>query len=111
MSNNTFHLVQAVSRCAQAAWHGDKSGNGYAYTKAGVLLDDLLRPEDAPQMLFDYSRPRDARLMTALDAVNDRFGKSKLVLGSEGFHRPFDAKADMRSPRYTTRLSDLPVIR
>lgn len=111
MSNNTFDLVQAVSRCAQAAWKGEKTDNGHGYTKAGVLLDDLLKPEDAPQLLFDHGPTRDSRLMIALDAVNDRYGKSKLILGSQGFHRSSEAKADMRSPRYTTRLSDLPIIR
>lgn len=61
--------------------------------------------------LFEFQRPRDARLMSALDAVNDRFGKKKLVVGSEGVRRPFEAKAEMRSPRYTTRLSDVPVVK
>ncbi|MET0259389.1 MAG: DUF4113 domain-containing protein [Methylobacterium sp.] len=48
--------------------------------------------------------------MKALDAVNDRFGKKTLVLGTEGFKRPWALKADHRSPRYTTRISDLPVV-
>lgn len=111
MTNDTFDLVHAVGLCVAKAWKGHPSGNGYAYSKAGVMLDDLIRAEDAPQMLFEFERPRDARLMAALDAVNDRFGKKKMVIGSEGFQRPFEAKAEMRSPRYTTRLSDLPVVR
>jgi len=61
-------------------------------------------------MLFKIEWPRDARLMTALDAVNDRWGKKTLLLGSEGFKRDFEAKATMRSPRYTTRLNELPVL-
>ncbi|WP_210199583.1 DUF4113 domain-containing protein [Brucella pseudogrignonensis] len=32
------------------------------------------------------------------------------MLGSEGFKRDFEAKATMRSPRYTTRLSELPIV-
>ena len=110
MSSNTFDLVQAASLCIQKAWKGDRRGNGHAYAKAGIILDDLLREEDAPKLLFDIDRPRDARLMQALDAVNDRFGKKALVVGSEGFRGSFEVKAEMRSPRYTTRLSDLPVV-
>lgn len=110
MTNNTFDLVQAVSLCVQKAWKGDRSGNGYGYTKAGVMLDDLIKEEDAPQMLFEFERPRDARLMTAMDAVNDRYGRKTMVLGSEGFKRGFEAKAEMRSPRYTTRISEIPVV-
>lgn len=111
MTNNSFDLVQAVSRCAQAAWKCDRNNNGYGYTKAGLMLDDLLKPEQAPRLLFDDGPERDTRLMQALDAVNDRFGKNKLVFSSQGFRRTSEAKADMRSPRYTTRLSDLPIIR
>lgn len=110
MTNNTFDLVQAVIRCAQAGWHGDTDGNGYKYTKAGVVLDDLLKAEDAPKMLFEVDRPRDARLMAAMDEINDRYGKSKILLGSQGFKNDHEAKALKRSPRFTTRLSDLPVI-
>ncbi|WP_286164071.1 DUF4113 domain-containing protein [Loktanella sp. PT4BL] len=49
--------------------------------------------------------------MTALDAVNTRFGKKTLVLGSEGMSRSWQLRANHRSPRYTTRISDLPVVR
>ena len=34
-----------------------------------------------------------------------------LVLASEGMSRSWQLRADHRSPRYTTRLSDLPVVR
>jgi DNA polymerase V len=74
------------------------------------MIDDLIAAEKAPAMLFEVERPRDARLMTALDAVNDRWGKKTLLLGSEGFKGDFEEKATMRSPRYTTRLSELPVV-
>ena len=47
----------------------------------------------------------------ALDAVNDKWGKKTLILASEGFKQPFATKADMRSPRYMTRLADLPIVR
>ena len=43
--------------------------------------------------------------------VNDRFGKKTMVLASEGMNRPWKLRSDHKSPRYTTRLSDLPVVR
>jgi DNA polymerase V len=109
MSSDTLELVAAAKRCALAAW--PKTGAGaYAFTKAGVLLDDLLPLEDRPRTLFDVPRGSPA-LMQALDAVNARFGKKTMVLASEGFMRTWQLRADHRSPRYTTRLSDLPVVR
>jgi DNA polymerase V len=109
MSSDTLDLVAAARRCALAAW--PKSGaSGYAFTKAGVLLDDLLPIEDRPWTLFDAPR-RSSDLMVALDAVNGRFGKKAMVLASEGMERSWQLRADHRSPRYTTRMADLPVVR
>ncbi len=110
MSSDTFDLVEAARRCAQAAWPKDLTRT-FAFTKAGILLDDLLRFEDRPLTLFDAQNPKSQALMTALDQVNQRFGKKTMVLASEGMNRPWKLRSDHRSPRYTTRLSDLPVVR
>ena len=109
MSSDTLDLVAAAKRCASAAWpKGDTQA--FEFTKAGIMLDDLLPLEDRPRTLFDVPKGSPA-LMTALDAVNTRFGKKTLVLGSEGTSRSWQLRANHRSPRYTTRISDLPVVR
>ena len=111
MTNDTFDLVEAAVAAARRGWKGDPAGNGHGYTKAGIILDDLVPVADRPVLLFELSRPRDSRLMGALDAVNHRYGRKTLVLGSEGFQRSWATRADHRSPRYTTRIDDLPVVR
>ncbi|UXT53229.1 Y-family DNA polymerase (plasmid) [Agrobacterium tumefaciens] len=110
-SNATNALVGTALACAARAWKGDREGNGFAYTKAGVMLDDLVQQEMAPVDLFAHEQAKSGKLSAALDAVNDRWGKKTLILASEGFKQSFATKADMRSPRYTTRLADLPVVR
>lgn len=111
MSNNTFDLVQAARRCAESGWKGSRAGNGYGYTKAGIMLDDLIREEDRPLLLFEPEQPRSGKLMNALDAVNDRFGKKTMILASEGFKRSWGMRSEHRSPRYTTRIDELPILR
>lgn len=114
MSSDTLELIAAARRCARAAW--PKTGS-FGFTKAGVMLDDLLPIEDRPQTLFERPKEKSAALMRALDQVNDRFGKKTMVLGSEGAPKCGEAartwrlRANHRSPRYTTRLADLPVVR
>lgn len=110
-SNATTALVGTALACAAKAWKGDPEGNGFAYTKAGVILDDLIPAELAPVDLFAHETANAGKLSTAIDAVNDKFGKKTLILASEGFRRPFEAKAEMRPPRYTTRLADFPTVR
>jgi DNA polymerase V len=110
MSSDTFELVQAARRCAEAAWPRDKTIE-YGFTKAGVMVNDLLPIADRPQTLFDRSDTAPSAAMIALDKINDRFGKKTMVLASEGMKQSWQLRADHRSPRYTTRLSDLPVVR
>ena len=110
MSSDTFELVQAARRCAEAAWPRDET-MGYGFTKAGVMVDDLLPIADRRQTLFDRSEASPSPAMIALDKINDRFGKKTMVLASEGLKQPWKMRAGHRSPRYTTRLSDLPVVR
>ena len=110
MSSDTFELVQAARLCAEAAWPRDKTIE-YGFTKAGVMVNDLLPIADRPQTLFDRSDTAPSAAMIALDKINDRFGKKTMVLASEGMKQSWQLRADHRSPRYTTRLSDLPVVR
>ena len=56
-------------RCLEAAWR-----DGFAYIKAGVLLDDLCPPEAAPPDLLDGPRQGSAALMAAVDRLNTRSG-------------------------------------
>jgi DNA polymerase V len=110
MSSDTFELVQIARRCAEAAWPHDKTVE-YGFTKAGVMLNDLLPIADRRQTLFGRLETAPSPAMVALDKINDRFGKKTMVLASEGLKHTWKMRADHRSPCYTTRLSDLPVVR
>ncbi len=91
---------------------------GFNLMKAGVMLVDL-QPEAVGQLelgLEDDERPRDrARLMQALDVVNDRFGKGTLSIGSGKPRRAaqgkWETKLERRTPAYTTDWDSMPVAR
>lgn len=78
MSNHTFDRVDATVSAACRGWRGNPSRNGCGYTKASVILDDLLPKADLPAMLFQPDRLRKARLTDALDAINDHLGQNRL---------------------------------
>ncbi|WP_406720733.1 Y-family DNA polymerase [Thioclava litoralis] len=111
MTNSTLELVAMANRCAKAAWPRDHADKGYAFTKAGIIVGDLLRAEDQPRTLFDAPNPASSALMRALDSVNARFGKKTLVLAAEGIRNSGTAQASHRSPKWTTRITDLPIVR
>jgi DNA polymerase V len=83
---------------------------GYRYKKAGVMLLELIPRSVRQGQLFDTRSDRENdRLMTALDAVNERFGKDTLTLASAGIARTWAMRANLVTPRYTTRWNELPI--
>lgn len=106
MTNDTFELLRAVRRSVEQGWR-----DGFAYTKAGVMLEDLVRATERPMTLFEPDTQRRGRLMGALDEINARFGKMTAVTGTQGFKRDWQARSDRRSPAYTTQISDVPIVR
>ena len=85
---------------------------GCRYKKAGIMLS-LLSDKTARQgSLFDdpEARIRSARRMAVLDAINRQFGRDTLRSGASGTTRPWGARSENRSPRYTTRWDELPEV-
>jgi len=99
---------------------------GFNYVKAGVMVVDL-QPEGKEQGELDLfcgiheaaasaSQRGRSRLMGALDALNRRFGRGAVAVASAGAERQgtgsgYTAKQERRSPRYTTRLHEIPTAR
>ena len=84
----------------------------YNYAKAGVMLSEIVSIEGIQTDLFSTSRasPKSSALMTAMDSINRKMGKESIKLASEGFTRPWKMKQGNKSPSYTTRWSDLPIV-
>ena len=79
--------------------------------KAGVLLDDLCPAEVAPPTLFRAADPQSEALMAAVDGLNARFGRGTVFPAAAGVERGWRLRAEHRTPRWTTRLDELPRVR
>ncbi len=106
MTNDSFELIAAARRGVEHGWR-----DGYAITKAGIMLDDLVAAELRPQTLFEGDTAKRDRLMVALDNVNGRFGRFAAVPAIQGFKREWKMRAEMKSPAWTTRIEDVPWVR
>ncbi|MDX1655061.1 MAG: DUF4113 domain-containing protein, partial [Candidatus Competibacteraceae bacterium] len=85
---------------------------GYRYQKVGVMLLDLVPAGCSPGNLFAAEeREQSEKLMQVLDAVNRRFGRGTLRTAREGFDEPGRMQAAHRSPAYTTRWTELPIVK
>lgn len=110
-SADTAHIAKAALDGLQRIFQP-----GYTYAKAGVMLWDL-QQEGQQQCELDLEGDNQkdrSRLMSALDELNQRYGKGTLHMASagvEGNKRVWSMKQACRTPRYTTRWDDLPVAR
>jgi DNA polymerase V len=85
---------------------------GHRYMKAGVMLADLMPQSRQPMTLFadsEYS-PRLKRRMAVMDFVNNKYGPQTLRLCAESRERWY-MNQNYLSPSYTTRWSQLAVVR
>ncbi len=86
-----------------------------AYHRAGVMLYDFVPDSQLQTDIFgkvdiklhDGGRAR----MEAMDAVNQRFGKRKLMFAAEELAAKWQPKHNLRSPRYVSHWDELPVIK
>jgi len=106
-TQDTRDIIAAATRCLDAIWR-----DGHRYQKAGIMLGDFFSQGVAQLNLFDDHAPRagsDA-LMTLMDTLNKQ-GKGTLYFAGQGVQQSWQMKREMLSPRYTTRCTDLPVVR
>ncbi len=82
---------------------------GLGYQKAGVMLTDLRSKECRQQNLFSAPNQEAAPLMTALDHINERWGRNTLHYAAEGISKPWSMRQDFKSPAYTTNWQELPL--
>jgi len=116
-SADTRVLISAAIQALRSVFRPD-----FNYAKAGVMLVDL-QPQAQEQTtpdLFDVDPAPEADrggrsdLMTALDALNRRFGRHAVSVASAAGRAGPSAhasKQDRRSPRYTTRIGEIATAR
>jgi DNA polymerase V len=101
-------IIAAATRSLDAIWK-----DGHRYQKAGVMLGDFFSQGIAQLSLFDDNAPRrgSEKLMEVLDHLNAKDGRGTLYFAGQGIQQQWQMKREMLSPRYTTRFSDLIIVK
>lgn len=109
-TNDTGEVIQLLTQKIADFYHP-----AHRYHRLGVFLYDLI-PEAAVQTdMFgatnlqghDKSKAR----MRAIDTINKKYGKGHVYYAAEDLSKSWQPKGGIRSPRYVSRWSDLPVAR
>ena len=76
------------------------------------MLSELVPAEGVQTDLFSQKQGtlKSDELMAAIDKINRKMGKDSIKLASEGFRKPWKMKQDNKSPSYTTKWQDVPVV-
>jgi len=78
---------------------------GIGYKRAGVVLMEFVPDNEYQPSLFFNSNPKHARLMQAMDMLNDKFGtKVRLAAMDKRTHKMHQERL---SPKYTTSLNEI----
>ncbi|KTD06059.1 UmuC [Legionella gratiana] len=103
-------ITKSAKRCLHRIFK-----TGYYYKKVGVCLNDLTpkhqRQLDMFHQLSDEQLHDTEQLMNVFDQINQKYGRSTIRLAAEGYSKPWAMRADLKSPAYTTRWSDVPRVR
>lgn len=101
-TNSSIELAKFATQALQRIFK-----NGYAYKKAGVIVQDFTQANSLQKKLFENRDERHIPLMQAIDKMNLLFGQQKIRLASQDTKRVWKMKQQKLSPRYTTNLNDI----
>jgi DNA polymerase V len=105
-TNSSIELVKFAVEGFQRIFR-----QGYQYKKAGVVIMDF-KPENEIQLnLFENSNLKHIELMKTMDVINHCYGQQKIRLASQDQKRVWKMKQERLSPRYTTRLQDIIIVK
>lgn len=104
-TSDSLHLSNVATKAAKELFR-----EGVRYYKIGVGLIQLLEEKHYQNDLFNQ-KPDNDELMKVFDGINLKYGPDTLFIGGQGIDQKWQMKRDMLSPCYSTRWSDIPVIK
>lgn len=111
--NRLIHLPVATNSSTELVHYAilglkDIYKEGFSYKKAGVIVSGLVPDSVINLNLFDeVDRNRDKKIMSAIDELNNRFGREKVKVAAQGYSRKWRLKQEKLSPCYTTNWNDI----
>ncbi len=100
---------------AEFAWKALRAlfRKGYIYKKTGIMVMDLTDERAVQLNMYDNrDRAKEDRLMKTVDYLNGRYGANTVKPLANGLgKRPWQIRQEKLPPNWSTRLSDLPVVK
>ncbi len=108
-SDDIRYLTRAALLCLKQIYKP-----GIYYHKCGVIFTDLVHRNQQQLNLFDSISPaeqlKSCQVMALMDSINEKYGQRTIRLAAEGVQQSWLMKRKIKTPNYTTRWSDLPIV-
>lgn len=85
--------------------------SGIKYKRAGVIVMGLVPTDNFQMDLFEAENPKHKPLMNVVDMLNTKYGDYKIKLGNQDLERTWKMRQERLSPRYTTDINDIIVVK
>jgi len=102
-TSDTGLIISEARKCMAKLYR-----KGFQYKKVGVMLNDITSSAHNQQSILatsDYEKSD--KLMNAIDEINNKIGTNKVFHASQGTTQAWQMKSDLRSPRYTTQITEI----
>jgi DNA polymerase V len=107
-TNDTALVIKHAIECVRKLYR-----QGKQYKKAGIILLNI-DSQKTSQMSFYTNITQEAKrdaLMKVIDSLNQTMGSRSVFFASEGITRPWQMRRGNVSPSYTTKWSEIPIVR
>ncbi|WP_203256456.1 Y-family DNA polymerase [Hyunsoonleella ulvae] len=84
---------------------------GIKYKRAGVIVMGLVPTDNHQLQMFDTENPKHKPLMHTIDVLNEKYADYKVKLGNQDLERTWKMRQERLSPRYTTNINEIIVVK
>lgn len=84
---------------------------GIKYKRAGVIVSSLVPTNTRQLDLFQRENPKHHALMKVMDGMNNKYGDYKIKLGNQDLQRTWKMRQEHLSPKYTTNINEIIIVK
>lgn len=84
---------------------------GIKYKRAGVIVSGLVPTHNFQLNMFECENPKHKPLMHAIDRLNTKYGDYKIKIANQDLKRTWKMRQERLSPRYTTDINGIIVVK
>jgi DNA polymerase V len=106
-TDDSVRMLRVARHCLERCYRPH-----FRYNKAGIMLADISSNGcEQTDWLTAGDGERQRVLMRTLDGLNKRYGSGSVFSAAQGIDRRWQMRREFRTQAYTTRWSELPLVR